>query len=159
MKIPHMIFELTSNDLLSLTNKFLNKNNFKITSINLNKEIIINGTFLFKSLKLSFICQLTAESVTNDTISIKNTNFKVINMNLPKTLIDLITKSFLSFIKMDGIKICDNLVILNLPRLLNQFNITNIEVDELKITEEHILLSLKKINISKTLDEIITMVI
>lgn len=154
-----MIFELTSNDLLSLTNKFLNKNNFKITSINLNKEIIINGTFLFKSLKLSFICQLTAESVTNDTISIKNTNFKVINMNLPKTLIDLITKSFLSFIKMDGIKICDNLVILNLPRLLNQFNITNIEVDELKITEEHILLSLKKINISKTLDEIITMVI
>ena len=159
MKIPDITLELTENDILSIVNSFADPKKISISLIKLDQNTIVTGTLLIKALKLPFICEFLIESISKNNINLKIIYFKLVNMALPTALKDLATKSFFSDIQTEGIEIFENLVRIDLKKLLSPFNIKNIEICSLNISNHCISFSLQNICSNKSLEELIKTII
>lgn len=159
MEIPLLTIELSKSNLISLINRIITEKNIYVSSIELSNNLILNGSLIYKSLKLSFITELSIEIIELNTIKLEFNNFNFNNMVLPKHLKSLIIKHFLSKIHCEGIVTLENAIIINLVEFFFKYEIIHIEISKIETLRESIILILKNINTRKPLDNLISLIV
>lgn len=147
MKISGVQAQLVGSDILSIINEFVKVDGLELKEVTIDNAINIKGTFK-KGVSIDFSGQLTIEKVENSIVTAKFSKLKLMKLGFFRPIRSLALKIGLGQLKISGIDVTKDRVIIDIKKLLKDIPYVDIDLKALYIKGQALHAEVENINIS-----------